>query len=200
MSESFSEILGMAERAVAGLDAVDEDRLTQLLDSIDLRGVGQPEDRAYLGVLLDWLGLRDQAMLTLRPNDSENTQFSVGMTNLAGMLESGHGEYEQAHDLFLRALSIAPDDTPLRVKILSNLAALSLLSGEVGAASRWLARARDASELFSNPAIDVLLASTEFGIGRSRGNLATMRGSISRLNEATRARIAELDSHHPLAL
>ena len=199
MSEAFTEILGTAERAAVGSET-DKSALARLLSGIDLAGLGTPEDRAYLAVLLDWLGMQEQAMLALRPGDGELGVHGAEMPNLAGMLASGHGEHERAEELFLQALSAAGDRTHVRVKILANLAALSLLTGEIGTAATWLVRASEARGQAGDPATDVLLASTEFGIARAQGDPAGMRVSVSRLNEATRARMAELGSDHPLAV
>lgn len=199
MSEALSEIVATAERAVAGGEA-DRSRLAQLLDGVDLAGLGGPEARAYLAVMLDWLGLRGQAMLALRPADGGHAGPDGGMPNLAGILAAGHGDYGQARELFTRALSAAGDGTPLRAKILVNLAALSLLAGEVDSASGRLAQAGAVDGQLGDPATDALLAATEFGIARARGDLPRQREAVSRLNEATRARVAELGADHPLAL
>jgi len=199
VSESLSEIIGAAERAVAGGEA-DRNTLAQLLNGIDLGALGEQDGRSYLAVLLDWLGMRDQAMLALRPVGGGHNGPSAAMPDLAGALAAGHGDYEQARELFMRALSATSGSTLLRAKILVNLAALSLLAGEVESASAWLALAGDACGQFGDPAIDVLLASTEFGIARAHGDLFGQREAVSRLNKATRARVAELGSDHPLAL
>ena len=199
MNDAFAEILETAERAAAGSEA-DKSALAQLLAGTDLAGLGGPENRAYLAVLLDSIGMSVQAMLALGPGGSEHGGHSAGMPNLAGMLASGHGEYERAHELFVQALSGAGDGADLQPKILANLAALSLLAGKAEQASGWLARARGARGLAVDPATDVLLASTGFGIARAQGDLAGLREAVFRLNEATRARIAELGSDHPLAL
>jgi molecular chaperone DnaK len=196
VSEAFTEILEAAERATAGSEA-DKGALAGLLHDIDPADLGSPETRAYLAVLLDWLGMREQAMMALRPGDGDHES---GMPNLAGMLASGHGEYEQARQLFMRALRATDDRTHLRAKVLANLAALSLLASELGLASLWLARARNTFGNVADPATHVLLASTDFGIARAHGDRAAMREAVSRLHEATRARIAELGSGHPLAL
>jgi len=195
----FSEIVVTAERAVTGSEA-DQSTLAQLLDGIDLAGAGEPEDRAYLAVLLDWLGMREQAMLALRLGGGEHGDGGARKRNLAGILASGRGDYERAYELFGRALADTGDGTSLRAKILANLAALSLLDGEVRAASAWLAQANDACGQLGDAATDVLLASTEFGIARVRNELPGMREAVARLNRATRARAKELGSDHPLAL
>jgi 3-deoxy-7-phosphoheptulonate synthase len=199
VSEAFTEILGTAERAAAGSEA-DKSTLARLLDGVDLAGLGGPADRAYLAALLDWAGMREHAMLALRPGRGEQGDQDARMPNLAGLLSSGHGEYRQARKLFAEALSVASDGTHLRVKILANLAALSLLVGDLGAASMWMGRSRAAQRQAGDPATDVLLASTEFGIAREQDDLGGMRGAVSRLNEATRARIEELGPDHQLAL
>ena len=199
MSEAFTEILVTAERAAAGSEA-DRGALAWLLTGTDLAGLGGPQDRAYLAVLLDYLGMREQAMLALRPGSGEQGGHDAGMPNVAGMLATGHGEYELARELFVQALSAADDGIGLRVKVLANLATLSLLTGDVEAASAWLARARSADGQAGDPATDVLLSSSGFGIARARDDLPAMRQAVSRMNDATRARIAELGPDHPLAL
>ncbi len=199
MTEAFTEILRAVERAAAGSEA-DKSALAQLLGGIDLVSLAGPEDRAYLAVLLDWMGMRELAMLALRPADGEHGDHYAVMPNLAGTLASKHGDYEQAHELFMQALSAADDDARLEARITANLAALSLLAGDIGRTSLWLAQARGAHGNASDPATGILLASTEFGLARAQGDRAGMREAIFRLNEATRARVAELGSDHPLAL
>lgn len=199
MSEAFTEILRTAERAATGSEA-DKSALAQLLNGADLAALGGPGDRAYLAVLLDWAGMREQAMLALRLGSDERGDHGAGLPNLAGMLASGHGEYQQARELFVQAISAADDGTHLRAKVLANLAALSLLADDGGSASLWLAQARTARGQAGDPATDVLLASTGFGIAQAQRDLAGMRAAVSQLNEATRERIAELGSDHPLAL
>jgi hypothetical protein len=119
---------------------------------------------------------------------------------VAGMLASGHGEYERARELFVQALSAAGDGTRLQARILANLAALSLLADDVESASQWLARAGTDRGQAGDPATGVLLASTEFGIARAQGDPLGMGEAIARMNRATRARITEVGSGHPLAL
>lgn len=199
MSDSLAEVIGTAERAAAGSEA-DKRALAQLLNSVDLTDFATTEDRAYLAVLLDWLGMREQAMFALSPGKGGHYDYGAAMPNLAGTLTTGHGEYERARELFGQALSAAGGDTHVRVKILANLAALSLLAGEVRPASAWLVQARNTGGRPDDPAIDLLLASTEFGIMRAQSDLGGMRASISRLNETTRARIAQLGPDHQLAL
>ena len=199
MSEAFSEIIGAAERAVAG-SAADRGTLERLLEGIDLAGIGSPQGRAYLAVLLDRVGLTEQAILALRPADVEHGSPGAEMPNLAGMLAAGHDDYEQALVWFLRALSAAGDGTSLRAKILANLAALSLRVGNADAAADWLAQAGDALAQPGDPATNVLLAATELGLARARGDLPGQREAVFRLNKATRARLAEIGSDHPLAL
>jgi tetratricopeptide (TPR) repeat protein len=199
VSEAFGEIAEMAERAVAGSE-VDKKTLVRLLRDTDIAGVGEPEDRAYLAVLLDWLGMREQAMLALHLAGSEHDDHGARMANLEGMLASRHAEYDRARELFGRALSAAGDGTSLRAKILANLAALSLITGEVRSASAWLTQVDNVGRQASDPATDVLLASTRFGIAREDGDLPGLREAVSQLSEATRATVAELGSDHPLAL
>ncbi len=197
--KALSEIVMTAELAVTGSEA-GRSTLARLLEGIDLAGAGAPQDSAYLAVLLDWLGMREQAMLILRPADGEHGDRGAAKRNLAGILASGHGDYERARVLFGRALEAAGDGTSLRAKILANLAALSLLTGEAESASAWLARGGDAGRELSDPATRVLVASTEFAIARVRNDLPRLREAVSQLNQATRARIAELGSDHPLSL
>ena len=198
MSEAFAEIVAAAERAAIG-SAPDKSALAQLLNDIGLARQGTPEERAYLAVLLDRLGMQQEAALTLRLSN-EHDDREAHMPNLGGALASGHGDYERARELFIQALSAAEDDPHTRVKILVNLAATSLLAGEGGLASAWLEWARQAREDASDGAVDVLLASTEFGIARAQADLTGMRAAISRLNVATRARVKELGADRPLAL
>ena len=199
MSEALSQIISAAEQAVTG-GAADRRVLERLTEGISLAGPGEPEGRAYLAVLLDWLGLTEQAMLALRPADGERGSRGAETPNLAGMLAAGHGDYEQAREWFQRALSAAGDNASLRARILVNLAALSLRAGEAGSASDWLAQAGEARVQPGDPATDVLLAATELGLARTHEDLPGQRAAVSRLNVATRARVAELGPDHPLAL
>ena len=205
MNESFTEILRAAERAVAGSEA-DKSALGQLLEGVDLASLGQPEDRSYLAVLLDWIGMRQQAMLALSPGDAERDAHRAGLSNLAAMLAWEHGEHQRARELFEQALPASREAGQLRVKVLANLATLAMLTGNLESASLWSERARadqaqhDDSAERDDFATDVLLASVGFGLARAADNLAEMRSAVLRLNKATRARIAELGSDHPLAL
>jgi hypothetical protein len=199
MSEAFTEILEAAERAAAGSEA-DKRALARLLDGTELAGLGPPWDRTYLAVLLDWTGMREHAMLALRPGEDEQGDHEAGMRNLAGMLVSGHGEYQSARQLFAQALSASDAGAGLQAKILANLAALNLIDDDLESSSLWLGRAYALQEHSDDPATAVLLASTAFAIARRSGDSIGMRSAVSRLNGATRARIAELGADHPLAL
>ena len=199
MSGSFIEIARAAERAVGGSEA-DRMMLGQLLDGFDLASVGDLEDRAYLAVLLDWLGLRQQAILTLRAADTGQEDGHAAMPNLAAMLAARHGDYDQARKLLGQALSIEGTSASLRAKILANLAALSLLTDDVASASTWLEQAGNVDGQASDAATGVLLASARFGVARAHGDMPGLREAVSSLNEATRARVAELGTNHPLAV
>lgn len=195
----FSDVTQAAERAVSGgATPAELEDLARQVDGLDLTPPGAEEERARLAGLLDFLGLRVQAERVL--GTADQGPQDAGLRSVAGMLAVRHGDYGRAVELFAGALPGAPEGSPLRTKILANLAAASLQAGETARAAEWLAEAGQARLLAGDPAADVLLASVQASMAAADGDLSGLRASVSALGEASRSRIAELGPHHPQAL
>jgi uncharacterized protein HemY len=140
MNELLWETINAAERAVVGEDSPVQDYFERLLSNPSELRSGGDEKRAYLAVLLDSLGLRDEAVRVLRdPSGPGPVGVNATLRNLEGMLAAVHGQYGQAQDILKEALSASGDSPSLRKKILANLAAVSLRAGSVDEAEAWVA-------------------------------------------------------------
>jgi Tfp pilus assembly protein PilF len=163
LTETFREAIEAAERAVVGRAEHDLETVARLVDGLEATLPGTYAARAYLAVLVDWLGLRDHATRILRWTDSRNAQANgaegAALRNLEGMLAANHGQFGRAMHLFEEALAIVPEGTPLRTKILANLAAASLRAGRMTSAADWVAEASEADRQTRDPAVEALLAS-----------------------------------------
>jgi tetratricopeptide (TPR) repeat protein len=203
MTEMFHEAVEAAQRAVVSA-APDLQDLNSLIDRLDLALPGAEDERAHLAVLLDWLGLYDQAAGVLQQVNEENPREgragNARLRNVEGMLAARHGRHSRAIELFNEALTAAQEGTPLRTKILANLAAASLQAGQVTLAGDWLAKASEARMESGDQAVDVLLASVRAAGAAIEGNPGHLRAAVSELEEASRSRIARLGANHPQAL
>ena len=199
MSELLRQTINAAERAAAGEDSPVQDYLDQLLrDPADLHSFGDDE-RVYLAVLLDSIGLHGESIRILQdsliPVPGSAAAF---FQNTEGMLAAAHGQHDRARRVLRGALSAASDDLLLRAKILANLTAVSLHAGSVEEAEAW-ADAYCLGAEAGTPATDVLIASVRAGIASARGDVPGLRTAAASLGEACRARIAELGASHPQA-
>jgi len=196
VTSTFPQLIEAAERIVRGETGPDLNTLARQADSLDLRAAAGPDEHAYLAVLLDWLGLRGQSARVLRWGNAED----AGLLNLQGMLAARHGHDDQAISLLRRALAVAGGGTLIRTRILANLAAAGVRAGLLREAAGWHADASRARADAGDPAVDVLLASVQAAIARADGDKARILAAATALGEASRARIAQLDSDHPRAL
>lgn len=87
----------------------------------------------------------------------------------------------------------------LRQQILANLAAVSLRAGSVEEAEAWIEAAAAAGQA-GNPAADVLIATVRASVASHRRGLPNLRSAAASLEEASKARLAELGTDHPQAL
>lgn len=196
MSELFREAVDAAERAVGGETIPVRDFLERLFAHPE-----QPrtdDGRVYLSVLLDALGMRDEAVRVLR--DDARGEVNPLMRNTEGMLAANHGDYDHALVLFAEALLAAQRSSPLRGKILANLAAVSWRAGRTDDAIRWTAEASASRSNAEDPATAVLIASVQAQIAAAQGNVPALRNAATMLVDASRDRIAELDVDQPQAL
>lgn len=204
MTETFREVIDAAEKAVVDEAAHDLGTLTRLVDSLDLTLPGTDGERAYLAVLLDWLGMRDHATRILQWVDSGNAQVNgtedATLRNLEGMLAVNHGQYGRAVQLFEEALTVAPESTLVRTKILANLAAASLRAGRMIRAAAWATEASEANLQAGDPAVDVLLTSVNACMAVIKDDVARLRVVASALGDASRSRLAQLGTDHPRAI
>ena len=200
----FREAIEAAQRAVVSEIAPDLQNLNRLVGGLDLALPGTENERTHLAVLLDWLGLYDQAVRVLQWVDEGNIQDrAVGnarLQNLEGMLAASHGRHDRAIELFTKALSVVQAGTPLRTKILANLAAASLQAGQVTRSADWLAKASEARIQAGDQSVDVLLASVQAARAAIEGDTGRLRMAVSALGEASRFKIAQLGAYHPQAL
>lgn len=196
MSELFREAVEAAERAVGGETIEVRDFLERLFAHPE-----QPrtdDGRVYLSVLLDALGMRDEAVRVLR--DDARGEVNALMRNTEGMLAANHGEYDHALVLFAEALRTARRSSPLCGKILANLAAVSWRAGRTDDAIQWTAEASAAQSDGEDPATAVLIASVQAQIAAAQGNVPGLRDAATMLADASRDRIAELGADQPQAL
>ena len=200
MNELLRETINAAERAVVGEDSQLQEYFERLLSNPSELQAGRDEERAYLAVLLDYIGCRDEAIHVLRDaSDSKPIGVNATLRNLEGMLAAVHGQYGQAQDILKEALSAAEDSPSLRVKILANLAAVSLRAGSAEQAEEWAAASNVIGDA-GNPAAHLLIASVQASIASDRKDTPALRIAASSLGEASMSRIAELGTQHPQAL
>src|SRR5579863_4177153 len=130
MNELLRETINAAERAVSGEDSQVQGYLERLLRNPSVLRSSTDEERAYLALLLDFIGMRGEAVRVLRDTPDLNpVGVNATLRNLEGILAAIHGQYGQAQDTLKEALVAAEDSPSLRVKILANLAAVSLRAG-----------------------------------------------------------------------
>jgi len=200
MSETFREVIDAAERTVAGEASLDQDYFERLLSDPRQFQSGGDEERAYLAVLLDSIGLHDESVRVLRDGPGTGSVgVNATLRNIEGMLAAIHGQYGHARDILKQALSATADSSSLRIKILANLAAVSLRAGRVEEAEAW-AEAADADGASGSPAADVLIASVRAGIASARGDMPGLRLAASSLGDASRSWAADLGDQDTQAL
>jgi hypothetical protein len=200
VSELFRETITAAEKAVTDGGGPVGDNIYRLLANPSEFESANDGDRAYLALMLDSSGFRDESERILRES-SEPGQVSANaaLRNVEGMLAAEHGDYNRAKQILKDALQAASDSPVLRVKIQANLAAVNWGAGELNAAEAW-ADAASAQQEGLTPASEVLIASVRAGIASIRGNLQGLRAASVSLGAASQARIDELGAHHPHAL
>jgi exopolysaccharide biosynthesis polyprenyl glycosylphosphotransferase len=199
MNELFRKTVNTAERAIVGEDITVQDYLELLLNDPKELQSGDDEDRAYLAVLLDSMGLRDESIQVLQDApDSGQNRTNAALRNVEGMLAAAHGEYERARNMLRRALAGARDHPSLRIKILANLAAVSLRAESIKEAEAW-ADAADSGGEPTDPGVAVLIASVRASIASRREDLSNLRIAAASLGKASKSRLAELGSQHPRA-
>jgi uncharacterized membrane protein len=200
MSESFRETVSAAERAVTGEDISVAAHVNRLISNPADVQSGTDEERAYLAVLLDFIGLREESARILEGFPApEQVSASAVLRNVEGMLAAAHGDYGRARRILGEALQAAGDSPVLRVKIQANLAAVSWGAGAPEVAEAW-ADAASAQQEGRTPASDVLIASVRAWIASVRGDLQGLQSASASLGVASRARIEELGANHPQAL
>ena len=204
MSDILDDIIAMAEAAVVADTSVDSGKLARWVGDVDFAEYGSAEGCAYLAVLLDSLGLHEEAIHVLdqvRDEDgSEGSLRAAVLRNLQGILLSDKGQYSRAIKAFEVALAAASEDISLRQKILTNLATTNLRAGHVAKALDWIIEAKATRAITDEPAVDLLLATIDTELARREGNLAQLRTAVSALAEASKSRIDQLDADHPHAL
>jgi tetratricopeptide (TPR) repeat protein len=202
LTDTWRQVIETAEYAVASHGVVDEAAFLELVDDLDLTNADDGE-RDYLAVLLDVLGLRDEAVRVLRASSSDvdgGSSHDAARRNLEGMLAARNGHYSRALELFSEALNAAERDTPLRTRVLANLAAVSMRAGQTAQAIAWGNEAQRGRSRANEPAVDVLLASVQAEIASIQDDAAGLRVAATALSEASESKIAELGSDHPRAL
>jgi hypothetical protein len=179
--------------------AADKDAFADLLSSPDLVQAGLDTERAYLAVLLDAIGFRDEAARVLQDRaDTGTPGGSAALRNIEGMLAARHGRYQEASGLLEEALALAPS-AAVRVKILANLAAVSLQAGRLDQAETWAAQG-DAAGAGPDPAAAALLAAVRAGISAARADQDGLREATAALGHASAAWADGLEGSHPQRL
>ena len=200
MSELFQAAVNAAEMAAVGEGGPAGERIAQLLASPADARSGNDEERAYLAVLLDFIGLREESARILQtPLGAGQADTSATLRNMEGMLAAAHGDYGRAQQILRAALQAAAGSPALRVKIEANLAAASWGAGALEVAETWIDSA-SAQHEGRTPASDVLIASVRAQIAAARGDLESLRSASTALGAASRERIGELGADHPQTL
>lgn len=200
MSELFQAAVNAAEMAAVGEGGPAGERIAQLLASPADARSGNDEERAYLAVLLDFIGLREESARILQtPLGAGQADTSATLRNMEGMLATAHGDYDRAQQILRAALQAAAGSPALRVKIEANLAAASWGAGALEVAETWIDSA-SAQHEGRTPASDVLIASVRAQVAAARGDLESLRSASTELGTASRERIGELGADHPQTL
>jgi exopolysaccharide biosynthesis polyprenyl glycosylphosphotransferase len=200
MSELFLDTVSAAEMAVINEDIRVRGYVERLLGDPDEVQSGNDEERAYLAILLDSIGLRDESSRILQDATGPGqVNGSAALRNTEGMLAAARGDYERAQRALRDALQAAGSSPVLRVKIEANLAAVSWEAGARDVAETW-ADAASAQQEGRTPASDVLIASIRAAIASAKGDLRSLRAASASLRDASAARVAELGPSHPQAL
>jgi repressor LexA len=199
MSELVQQAIDAAERAVLGEDVPVRDYIARLPTRLAELASDDAQERAYLAVLLDSIGLSREATGVLRDYQSSGSRDTdATIMNVAGMLAASRGDHTAASRMFDEARLAAEDSPVLRAKILANLAAVSLQSGALDDAESWVDAYNSETDA-RTPASDVLIASVRVGIAVARRDLSSLRAAAASLNDASRARVHEVGTEHPLA-
>lgn len=203
MKDMLRHIIALAEAAVVADTAIDGKELVSLVNDIDFAQYGSAGDRTYLAVLLNSLGLHEEAIRVLdliTGEDGGDGPVKAVLRNLQGVLLADNGQYVRAIKVFEEALDASSEDTSLRKKILANLATIDLRAGHITRAVDWINEAKATQTMTNEPSVDLLLASTEAELARLEGNLAHFRTAVSALAEASKSRIDQLDTERQQAL
>ncbi len=108
MSELFQAAVNAAEMAAVGEGGPAGERIAQLLASPADARSGNDEERAYLAVLLDFIGLREESARILQtPLGAGQADTSATLRNMEGMLAAAHGDYGRAQQILRAALQAA---------------------------------------------------------------------------------------------
>lgn len=192
MLETWHDALRVAERSVLerSLDPELRGWLERTLHQRKTNSDLAPDEVVYLAALLDSLSLSGLAEQLL------GNYTGALSRNARALLAAAHGWYGLALEEFESAL-LDPGAATLRSRILTNLAAASLHTGQLAASERWLNLALSVKGGDDDPALDFALASTRAGIAQARGDIPSLRTAAESMAQATRRRVAQLDRGHP---
>jgi uncharacterized protein YegL len=200
VSDAIQEAIEAAERYVSGQGDLDGAYLEQLRADPRQFLTGRDKERAYLAMLLDFAGLRDEAVWVLRaiPGPGPAGADPV-LRNVEGMLAAAHGEYERAKHMLEEALAAAPDNPSLRTAILANLAAVSFQTGRVDDAKAWADHENSAAADIS-PAAATLIASVQAAVASTDNDRRRLDAAAARLEDASRWRASDTRNQDVAAL
>jgi hypothetical protein len=186
VSDVLRDAIAAAERHAAGQADLDSSSIDQLLSDPRRLQEGRDEERAYLALLLDFAGLRDEAILVLRDGPDPDG-VNPALRNIEGMLAAVHGEYGQAKNILEEALAAAADAPPLRNAILANLSAVSFQAGKVGEAKAWAAASDSPAAFRGSPAAATLIASVQAAVASAENDRRALDAAGARLEDAFRS-------------
>ena len=176
MTASIAEAIAAAEEALLAGNGDSRDRMARLLSgAADFDVAANTEDRARLALLLDALGLPDEAVRCLHPsNGNGQPDQDKVLLNLEGVLAANRGQHGRALRAFQAAQALTVKDGARSAAVLANQAAAFLLAGDAAQAASQIARIQHSDT--DDPAICLLLASVQVGLARLDADPARFRG------------------------
>ena len=200
MTASIAEAIAAAEEALLAGNGDSRDRMARLLSgAADFDVAANTEDRARLALLLDALGLPDEAVRCLHPSNGNGQPDQDKMLlNLEGVLAANRGQHGRALRAFQAAQALTVKDGTRSAAVVANQAAAFLLAGDAAQAASQIAGIQHSDT--DDPAISLLLASVQVGLARLDADPARFRRAAATLAAAARSRIAQLGPEHPQSL